>query len=165
MNRQTQQPRRSSLRRRQSWLLARWFSVMVVVLVNIVGVGAGSALAADGPRNYYGPYQGYSYANYSQVDHYAGGGMYSETFALTTNGANAPTSYIGVQTSLYKNGALCVSNSMHYNSGPSNYESTLVVRNCGSGNYQARGSTAAYSGAGSTGYANFYTSITPIVTQ
>lgn len=136
-----------------------------MTIFSLVAVSADPALAAVGPRNNYGPFLGYSYQNYSEVNHYASGGMYSKTTALTTNGAYAPTNYIGVQASLYKNGALCTSGPMYYNNGPSNYEDTLVVRNCGSGNYQARGSTAAYSGTGSTGYATYYTAITPIVVQ
>ena len=117
--------------RRPARRAGRLASVIAIALFSLVGIGANSALAADGPHNTYGPYLGYTYANWSRVDHYVSGGMYGETFAQTTSGANAPVNYIGVQASLYRAGALCISGPMYYNSSPSNYQNTSSIRIAG----------------------------------
>lgn len=108
---------------------------------------------------YYGPVYGHSYGNRSDVG--SNSDVQSDYSIAQTDGKSIPGGYSGGQATLYKNGAACASSSLYY------YPSTVASSwgglgghgYCGYGNYNARGSTAAYNG---NGYNYYYTSTSPI---
>lgn len=73
-----------------------------------------------------------------------------------------PAGYSAGQASLYRNGALCSSASMFYQSkATTSWSGGTTIKNCGRGNYHSRGSTGAYNGSG---YSYFYTATSPVLT-
>jgi len=139
-----------------------------VVLATLFTVLAGSVVSADAGVTdysiwlYYGPVAGITYQNQSSIstNSIMTGGVTVEP----KNGATIPGGWSGGQASIYLNGALCSSAAMYYypDSTAYGWSGGITVRNCGSGNYTARGSTAAYNGSG---YNYYYTATSPILTH
>lgn len=125
------------------------------------GAGAGAAQAAYSWTTWgvYGPINGWTYANRAGADN---GIDHVATDLRTNNGAQAPTSYMGVlaRALVSSSGAVCKSSSWAYNSsGPS---STLAIYitatggSCPTSVYlYSKGQTRAYNGTGYTAYSTF----------
>lgn len=143
-------------------IMARRLKGRLVVVLGLVMaaifIGAPSASAATyfSPFNYYSTF-GYNYWNQSAVvsDYpYRGTG-----YAGKNGTGTVPGAYMGIQMTLYKNGAYCRGASMYYStSAASSIYINTASGSCGTGVYNAKGSSAAYNG---NGYNFYYTAASP----
>ena len=130
------------------------------ILFGILGfAGASAAYASQQFSNKQdtGSVNGYSYYNRSYVDNtydFAG------SLAATTNGANAPVSYMGATGHLWKaggGGTLCEVGGWTYNTTATFQwvAQTTFGAYCGAGNYWSSGFTRAYNGNGYNTYSTY----------
>lgn len=134
--------------------------LMFLTVITVSAVFASPAFASttlSSGKTPYGPFSGISYTNYALVSNNA-----IITGAVSVNGNKTiPAGYSGGQASTYRNGALCTSQSLYYEESPeTGWTTPAIHKNCGTGNYTTRGSTAAYDG---NAYQYYYTKTTPIL--
>lgn len=137
-------------------LLVSLFCAMAAAATLVLASPANAA-SYSSAKIYYGPVNGINYYNESIVS--TNGGV-SSGYSVVRNGSgNIPGGWSGGQASLYRNGALCHSSSLYYYPTATHGWSGLGGNgSCGSGTYNARGSTAAYYGSG---YYYYYTATSP----
>lgn len=137
--------------------------VFLVVATSAMVIGGATSAAASAVYSIwgtYGPILGIPYANRSEMSNTYSPAE-STTWVKSTNGATIPAGWSGAQASLYLNGGTCGHGAMVYEEvATSSPWGTSFDKWCGSGNYYARGSTAAYNG---NGYSFYYTHESPIL--
>jgi hypothetical protein len=140
-----------------SWKLkiAACLSALIVPMLFTTPAHAGVSLYSN--KAYYGPVNGISYWNQSIVSTNI---IMESAYTVARNGSGTiPGGWSGGQSSVYRNGALCASSSLYYNPDvTSGWTGLGGHKNCGTGTYNARGSTAAYNG---NGYNYYYTATSP----
>jgi hypothetical protein len=143
--------------RLQRFLLA----VIALCALTVVIPSSANATTLYSIWGTYGPVLGIPYANQSFVGDNCI--MCSGASVKSTNGTTIPAGWSGEQTTLYRNGALCASSSMYYyRYATTGWSGLGGTGYCGYGNYNTRGSTAAYNG---NGYNYYYTYTSPTYTR
>jgi len=130
------------------------FAMAIVVAV------PAHALAVYSVWTRYGPVFGITYENRSGVNNNNGP---VGTVSIHPLSGTIPSGWSGEEGTLYVNGAVCASGSMMYfpeSVDTGGWQGVAAAKNCGSGNYTTRGTTAAYNGGG---YIYYSTAMSPIL--
>ena len=138
--------------------VGRRLGMVVGAAMGCLLLGALPALATQSTNAYYGPILGYKNGNYSNAypTYYYGA---ASAFNADSPQRSEPSGYLGAQASFYHSGALCHQTAMLYSfASTSLWHANTSQGTCGSGEYHAKGSTAAYNGSG---YSTYYTNQSP----
>jgi hypothetical protein len=129
----------------------------------LVGASPAFALTQYSLWGSYGPVLGIDYQNRAGVSNDIWLTAMQSVYDVKSTNTTIPGGWSGGQSSLYLGGVLCASSSLYYFPyDTTEWENPGGGGNCGTGNYTARGSTAAYNG---NGYNYYYTYTSPIIQE
>lgn len=127
----------------------------------LVGASPASALTQYSLWGSYGSVLSIDYQNRAGVSNDIWPTAMQSVYDVKSTNTTIPGGWSGGQSSLYLGGVLCASSSLYYYPyNTTGWENPGGGGNCGTGNYTARGSTAAYNG---NGYNYYYTYTSPII--
>jgi hypothetical protein len=135
------------------------FVMGIILGLSILSVYAYSS--ADSIWGYYGPQQGHSYMNQSNVTAWADGdGVTGKVTVATQGGESVPVGYMGVNAWLYRGTTLVFSTGWYYNPDSQSVFLKITDSDYHHDYYYADGQTKAYNG---NGYYTYDVYSSPIV--
>lgn len=156
--------------------MSRFFRrVLKVATVGlVVGITLGATIAVahaetqNSGYNYFGPFSGYTYYNWSQVNTNNPGyeDVHAITYVSRSDWPSVPAGYMGATSRLYNAmGYLVASNGWTYNPSPSiNWLNECLYSPAPDSDYYAHGKTQVWDTA--TGmYRTYWTQVTPYATK